>query len=117
MTIKEFEEKYNEIFDTPENEAAAAKQLELELADINKQNELFDQGEGHFMEDVHEWDDMIPEEKTAISLLVDTFYGKLETVFLSTKIFYPLSKMPIQKLHIFIQIYRFERSYCQRQDF
>ena len=42
MTIKEFEEKYNEIFDTPENEAVAAKQLELELANINKQNELFD---------------------------------------------------------------------------
>ena len=73
MTIKEFEEKYNEIFDTPGNEAAAAKQLELELADINKQNELFDQGEGHFMEDVHEWDDMIPEE------LTDTKMGLIHT--------------------------------------
>ena len=73
MTIKEFEGKYNEVFDTPEDEAVAAKQLELELADINKQNELFDQGEGHFMEDVHEWDDMIPEE------LTDTKMGLIHT--------------------------------------
>ena len=62
MTIKEFEGKYNEVFDTPEDEAVAAKQLELELSEINKQNELFDQGVGHFMEDVHEWDDMTPDE-------------------------------------------------------
>ena len=80
MTIKDFEEKYGEVFDNPEDEAVAAKQLALELEDIDKQNELFDQGVGHFKEDVHEWDDLTPEEfaedKTGLNHNEDDFSNR-----------------------------------------
>ena len=80
MTIKDFEEKYDEVFDNPEDEAVAAKQLALELEDIDKQNELFDQAVGHFKEDVHEWDDLTPEEfaedKTGLNHNEDDFSNR-----------------------------------------
>jgi len=59
---KEFEEKYHELFDNPEDEAKAAAQLAKEEAEIDKENELYAKGEAHYQEGIHEWDDMDDEE-------------------------------------------------------
>merc|ERR1739848_756799 len=59
---KEFEEEFHELFDNPEDEAKAAAQLAKEEAEIDKENELFDEGLAHYKEGIHEWDDMDDEE-------------------------------------------------------
>ena len=61
-TIKEFEEEFNQIFEDPENEKAAADELAKEEAQIDQQNELFEKGDANFSEQLQPWDDYSEED-------------------------------------------------------
>ena len=50
MNIKEFEEKYHDVFANPEEEAKAAEALAKHEAHINKQHEKFIKGKANFDE-------------------------------------------------------------------
>merc|ERR1712095_233860 len=60
-TIQEFEEEFHKLY-TPEEEAEAEKNLKAHEEAIDKENELFAQGQADFQEAVMEWDDLSPEE-------------------------------------------------------
>jgi len=62
LSEKEFEEKFNILHNDPVEEAEAAKQLAKEEAEIEKQNELFAEGKGHFQEKLNPFDDMLPAD-------------------------------------------------------
>ena len=50
MSIKEFEEKFGEEFATKEDEDAAAEELAKNEAEVDLENTMYDEGEGHFKE-------------------------------------------------------------------
>merc|ERR1711879_947536 len=58
MNIKEFEEKYGEEFASPEDEEAAAEELAKNEAAADLENTMYDEGDGHFREEINEWSDM-----------------------------------------------------------
>ena len=62
LTIQEFKEQFNKTYGTPEEEAAAAKNLAANEAEINAQNEKFAKGEASYGEAVQPWDDLSDEE-------------------------------------------------------
>merc|ERR1712038_2184220 len=62
MSIKEFEEKFGEEFATKEDEDAAAEELAKNEAEVDLENTMYDEGEGHFKEEINEWSDMDPVE-------------------------------------------------------
>ena len=61
-TMKEFEDEFNQIFEDPEKEKAAAEELAKEEAQIYHQNELFEKGEANFSVQLQPWDDYSEEE-------------------------------------------------------
>ena len=62
LTIQEFKEKFNKTYGTPEEEAAAAKNLVAHQAQINAQNEKYAKGEANYGEKLQPWDDLSEEE-------------------------------------------------------
>ena len=62
LTIQEFKEQFNKTYGTAEEEAAAAKNLARNEAEINAQNEKFAKGEASYGEAVQPWDDLSEEE-------------------------------------------------------
>ena len=53
MNIKEFEEKYHEEFATKEDEDAAAEELAKNEAEVDLENTMYDEGDGHFREGLY----------------------------------------------------------------
>jgi len=74
-TIQEFEQEFHKLY-TPEEEAEAEKNLKAHEEAIDKENELFAQGQADFQEAVMEWDDLSPEEFLAEKTgALDVAYG------------------------------------------
>merc|ERR1711899_316892 len=84
MNIKEFEEKYGEEFANPEDEEAAAEELAKNEAAADLENTMYDEGDGHFREEINEWSDMdedaanTPEELAEL----DRIYNEVDRLSL-----------------------------------
>ena len=55
LSEKEFEEKFHELFNNPEDEEKAGVVLAKAQAQINYQNELYAKGEAHFKEGMYKY--------------------------------------------------------------
>ena len=61
-TIKDFEEMFHQTFTDPKEEEAAAEELALKEAEIDKENEDYENGDADFKEQLEPWDDLSEEE-------------------------------------------------------
>ena len=60
-TIEEFEKEFHQKFADPKDEEVAAAELAKQEAEIDEENEKYENGKGNFEEELEPWDDL-PKE-------------------------------------------------------